>query len=52
MKEIFERRSVRLYQDKKVEPEKIEKLLRVAMQVPLAVILLGNDKHLKFPELL
>lgn len=86
MKEIFERRSVRLYQDKKVEPEKIEKLLRAAMQAPsagnqqgseflvvtepsslqklslmspysrliekapVAIILLGNEKRLKFPE--
>lgn len=86
MKEIFERRSVRLYQEKKVEPEKIEKLLRAAMQAPsagnqqsseflvvteasslkklslmspyskliekapAAIILLGNQKRLKFPE--
>ena len=86
MKEIFERRSVRAYQDKKVEPQKIEKLLRAAMQAPsagnqqgseflvvtepsslqklsmmspyskliekapLAIVLLGNEKRLKFPE--
>lgn len=86
MREIFERRSVRLYQDQKVESEKIEKLLRAAMQAPsagnqqeseflvvtepsslqklsamspysrliekapAAIVLLGNDKRMKFPE--
>lgn len=37
MKEIFTRRSVRTYLDKPVEPEKIETLLRAAMQAPTAV---------------
>lgn len=34
MKEIFTRRSIRNYTDKIVEDEKIEKLLRAAMQAP------------------
>lgn len=86
MEAIFTRRSVRAYQEKKVEPEKIEKLLRAAMQAPsagnqqpweflvvqernalaelsamspysrflarspLAIVLLGNSSHLKYPE--
>lgn len=33
---INRRRSVRKYQDKPVEPDKIEKLLRAAMQAPSA----------------
>lgn len=37
MKEILERRSIRKYQDKRVEKSKIEKLLRAAMQAPSAV---------------
>lgn len=36
MKEIFNRRSIRKYQDKPVEKEKIEKLLRAGMQAPSA----------------
>ena len=36
MNEIYLRRSVRKFLDKKVEPEKIEKLLRAAMQAPSA----------------
>lgn len=36
MKEIFNRRSIRKYQDRPVEKEKIEKLLRAAMQAPSA----------------
>ena len=36
MKIIDERRSVRSYADRPVEPEKIEKLLRAAMQAPSA----------------
>lgn len=36
MKIIDERRSVRSYEDRPVEPEKIEKLLRAAMQAPSA----------------
>lgn len=83
---IDRRRSVRSYQNREVEPEKIEKLLRAAMQAPsagnqkpweflvirdsdtlkhlssvspytghvarapLAVVLLGNTAHLRFPE--
>jgi nitroreductase len=86
MDAIFTRRSVRSYLEKPVEPEKIEKLLRAAMQAPsagnqqaseflvvqdaaaleklsgmspysgpiakapLAVVLLGNTKRMKFPE--
>ncbi|WP_425445942.1 nitroreductase family protein [Dethiothermospora halolimnae] len=37
MKEIFNRRSIRKYKDKKVEKEKIERMLRAAMQAPSAV---------------
>lgn len=36
MKEIFTRRSVRVYQEKSVEQEKIRQLLRAAMQAPSA----------------
>ena len=36
MKEIFNRRSIREYEDRSVEKEKIEKLLRAAMQAPSA----------------
>ncbi|WP_283606547.1 nitroreductase family protein [Faecalispora anaeroviscerum] len=36
MEEIFMRRSVRKFKDQAVEPEKIEKLLRAAMQAPSA----------------
>lgn len=34
---IFKRRSIRRYKDQAVEDEKIEKLLRAAMQAPSAV---------------
>lgn len=44
MKEIFERRSVRLFADRPVEPEKIERLLRAAMQAPSA----GNQQPWEF----
>ena len=37
MEIIFNRRSIRKYEDKPVENEKIEKLLRAAMQAPSAV---------------
>ncbi len=37
MEAIFNRTSIRKYQDKPVEKEKIEKLLRAAMQAPSAV---------------
>lgn len=37
MNSIFTRRSVRQYQDKKVETEKVERILRAAMQAPSAV---------------
>lgn len=37
MKEIFERRSIRTYQDATVEKEKVERLLRAAMQAPSAM---------------
>ncbi|MBK5240698.1 nitroreductase family protein [Clostridium sp.] len=36
MEAIFNRRSIRKYEDKPVEKEKIEKLLRAAMQAPSA----------------
>ena len=36
MKAIFNRRSIRKYEDRPVEKEKIEKLLRAAMQAPSA----------------
>jgi nitroreductase len=41
---IFTRRSVRNYQDKTVEPETLEKLLRAAMQAPSA----GNQRPWEF----
>lgn len=37
METIFKRRSIRKYEDRPVEKEKIEKLLRAAMQAPSAV---------------
>ena len=36
MDAIFHRTSIRKYQEKPVEPEKIEKLLRAAMAAPSA----------------
>jgi nitroreductase len=39
LKEIFERRSIRKYQDKPVDDESIKKLLRAAMYAPSA----GNE---------
>ena len=44
MEEIFNRRSIRKYQDRPVEKEKIEKLLRAAMQAPSA----GNQQPWEF----
>ena len=44
MKEIFDRVSVRKYEDRPVEPEKIEKLLRAAMAAPSA----GNQQPWAF----
>lgn len=44
MKEIFERVSVRKFKSEKVEEEKIEKLLRAAMQAPSA----GNQQPWEF----
>lgn len=37
MEAIFERRSIRKYEDRPVEKEKLEKLLRAAMQAPSAI---------------
>jgi nitroreductase len=37
MEDIFVRRSIRKFKDQPVEPEKIDKLLRAAMQAPSAV---------------
>ncbi len=36
MEEIFTRRSVRTFKDQAVEPEKVDRLLRAAMQAPSA----------------
>lgn len=36
MKEIFNRRSIRQFKDQAIEPEKIDQLLRAAMQAPSA----------------
>lgn len=44
MDAIFNRRSIRKYKDKPVEKEKIEKLLRAAMQAPSA----GNQQPWEF----
>ncbi|MDR3347677.1 MAG: nitroreductase family protein [Helicobacteraceae bacterium] len=44
MKEIFSRYSVRKFQDKQVEPEKVKKLLEAAMQAPSA----GNQQPWEF----
>jgi nitroreductase len=44
MKEIFKRRSIRKYKDKKVEKEKIEKLLKAAVAAPSA----GNEQPWHF----
>lgn len=37
MKEIFNRRSIRKFKEQPVEPEKIDRLLRAAMQAPSAI---------------
>jgi len=54
MKEIFNRKSIRTYEDRPVEKEKIEKLLRAAMQAPSAAnqqpwefIVVENKDNLK-----
>jgi nitroreductase len=44
MKEIFNRRSVRNFEEKPVEREKIDKLLKAAMQAPSA----GNQQPWEF----
>ena len=44
MDSIFHRVSIRKFQDKTVEPEKIEKLLRAAMAAPSA----GNQQPWEF----
>lgn len=44
MKEIFNRRSIRKFQDKPVEQDKIDQLLRAAMQAPSA----GNQQPWEF----
>jgi nitroreductase len=44
MNVIFTRRSIRRYSDKKVENEKIEKMLKAAMQAPSA----GNQQPWEF----
>jgi len=54
MKEIFNRRSIRKFEDRPVEKEKIDKLLRAAMQAPSAAnqqpwefIVVENKENLK-----
>lgn len=37
MEEIFNRRSIRVFQDREIEKNKIDKLLRAAMQAPSAM---------------
>ncbi len=44
MKEIFSRTSIRQFEDRKVEQEKVEKILRAAMQAPTA----GNQQPWAF----
>ena len=44
MKEIFERISVRKYQNKPIEPEKTERILKAAMAAPSA----GNQQPWEF----
>ena len=44
MNSIFTRRSVRTYQNKPIEPEKVEQLLKAAMQAPSA----GNQRPWEF----
>jgi nitroreductase len=44
MKEIFNRRSIRKYADRPVEAEKIDRLLRAAMQAPS----IGNQQSWEF----
>ncbi len=44
MKEIFERISVRKYEEKEVEPEKIQQILKAAMAAPSA----GNQQPWEF----
>ena len=44
MKEIFERVSIRKYEDKPVEPAKIEQILKAAMAAPSA----GNQQPWEF----
>ncbi len=44
MKEIFTRRSIRKFQSRQVEKEKVEKLLRAGMQAPSA----GNQQPWEF----
>ena len=36
LKELFDRRSIRRYEDRPVEPEKLTELLRAAMNAPTA----------------
>lgn len=44
MNTIFDRRSIRKYQEKRVEDEKVERILRAAMQAPSA----GNQQGWEF----
>lgn len=44
MNTIFERRSIRRYEERRIEDEKIERVLRAAMQAPSA----GNQQGWEF----
>ena len=44
MKEIFNRRSVRQYSNRPIEAEKMDKIIRAAMQAPSA----GNQQPWEF----
>jgi nitroreductase len=52
MEEIFKRRSIRKFTDQSVEPEKVDRLLRAAMQAPSAAnqqpweFIVAQDKEL------
>ena len=54
MNEIFTRRSIRKYQNKPVEQEKLERILRAGMQAPSAqneqpweFIVIAEDREMK-----
>ncbi|MCR5678123.1 MAG: nitroreductase family protein [Agathobacter sp.] len=51
MNEIFKRVSIRKYEDKPVEQEKIEKVLRAAMAAPVVLVPCYRTEGLIFPAL-